>query len=522
MLHFLSIVIVMFGLSSAQTSEPLRYVLRDTEKNINQESFEIKSQDLTPDCPHFWSVSKYVLHGGKQEGVEIIKIDNGRLRFDLVPNRSISIMQISIDDFYPGHNFNDSQSQSQLKGAADWFVRSGPNLSATPASYVEVIVAREKPYRITIRGKIKQVDMQEKSLELLTEISTIPGTNTFHISDTFTNLGSVEQEFDILYRTNYGLPFINNGSKFISAVRQITPLNKQSVSNVSTYDAYNFPSDSAEQIFLLKLWADQNELTKTMLQNNTADNAVSMDFSINQLPFFALLKKPAARENKYVMSLEAGTNFSGNRENPKKLAPNQSRSFDIEFAFYSDTNQVGAVAKEIAAIKADRETKIVTVPQSSTTISLDDIIKAAKTWGPAFKNWPGTPAPDFALLDINGKVHRLSDYKGKNVLVIFWATWCGPCKREIPDLIELRKTVDPNNLAMLAISNENPNLVKRFVAQAKINYDVLHDRGTLPMPYNSIRVIPCSFFIDTEGKIKLATVGMVSLKEIKMILHATQ
>ena len=145
MLHFLSIVIVMFGLSSAQTSEPLHYVLTDIEKNINQESFEIKSQDSTPDCPHFWSISKYVLHGGKQEGVEIIKIDNGRLRFDLVPTRGMSIMQVSIDDFYLGHKFVDSQSQNQPKEAADWLVRSGLNLSVTPASFIEVIVEREKP-----------------------------------------------------------------------------------------------------------------------------------------------------------------------------------------------------------------------------------------------------------------------------------------------------------------------------------------------------------------------------------------
>jgi len=522
MLHFLSIAIVMFGLSSAQTSEPLRYVLTDIEKNIKQESFEIKSQDLTPDCPYSWSVSKYALHGGKQEGIEIIKIDNGKLCFDLVPTRGMSIMQASIGDLHLGHKFIDSQVQNQPEEAVEWLVRRDLNLSVTPASYIEVIVERENPYRVTIRSKIKLADIQEQKLELLTEISTVPGTNTFHISDTVTNLGSVEQEFDILYQTNYGKPFITKDSKLISPIRQITPVNKQSISNVSTYDIYNAPSESAEQIFLLKLWADQNEHTKVMLQNNTADNAISMDFSTKQLPFFTLLKKPAALENEYVVSLETGTNFSRNRENEQKLAPNQSSSFDIEFAFYSDTNQVSAVAKEIEAIKANRETKIVTVPQSASMIRLEDIIKAAKTWGPAFQNWYGKSTPDFALIDISGKVHRLSDYRGKNVLVIFWATWCGPCLREIPDLIELRKTVGRDDLAMLAITNENPNLVKRFVAKAKINYDILLDQGTLPMPYNSIKAIPSGFFIDAEGKIKLATVGMVSLKEIKMILQATQ
>jgi len=150
--------------------------------------------------------------------------------------------------------------------------------------------------------------------------------------------------------------------------------------------------------------------------------------------------------------------------------------------------------------------------------SLNDIIKAARTWGPSYTSWYGKPAPDFALTDLDGKEHKLSDYKGKKVLLVFWATWCPPCRAEVPALIELRKTVGEDKLAMLAISNEKPDLVKSFVAQANLNYTVLLDQGTLPGPYNTINAIPSSFFIDPEGKIKLATSGLVSLSEIKAIL----
>ncbi|MFB0553912.1 MAG: peroxiredoxin family protein [Phycisphaerae bacterium] len=159
-------------------------------------------------------------------------------------------------------------------------------------------------------------------------------------------------------------------------------------------------------------------------------------------------------------------------------------------------------------------------PSTGPKASLNDIIQAARTWGPAFTPWYGKPAPDFALTDLDGKEHKLSDYKGKKVLLVFWATWCPPCRKEIPDLIELRKTVSEDNLAMLAISNEKPDLVKSFVTQAKINYTVLLDPSTLPGPYNTINAIPSSFFIDPEGKIKLATSGLVSLSEIKAILEA--
>ncbi|MFZ2148733.1 MAG: redoxin domain-containing protein [Sedimentisphaerales bacterium] len=162
--------------------------------------------------------------------------------------------------------------------------------------------------------------------------------------------------------------------------------------------------------------------------------------------------------------------------------------------------------------------KIDIKPSTGPKASLNDIIKAARTWGPSFTPWYGKPAPDFALTDLDGKEHKLSDYKGKKVLLVFWATWCPPCLREIPGLIELRETVSEDKLAMLAISNERPDLVKRFVAQAKLNYTVLLDQGTLPSPYNAINAIPSSFFIDTEGKIKLATTGLLSLEEIKAIL----
>jgi len=159
-------------------------------------------------------------------------------------------------------------------------------------------------------------------------------------------------------------------------------------------------------------------------------------------------------------------------------------------------------------------------PAEEAQVSLNNIIRAAKTWRPAYAHWYGEPAPDFTLADLAGKEHKLSDYRGKNVLLVFWATWCPPCRKEIPGLIELRQTISEDNLAMLAISNEKLDLVKNFVAQAKINYTVLIDPGALPGPYNTINSIPCSFFINPEGKIKLATSGLISFAEIKAILQA--
>jgi peroxiredoxin len=165
-------------------------------------------------------------------------------------------------------------------------------------------------------------------------------------------------------------------------------------------------------------------------------------------------------------------------------------------------------------------------PQSAPKLTLAEIIARRRGWLPAHTSWYGRQAPDFTVKDISGKSHTLSEYKGKNVILIFWATWCGPCIQEIPHLIELRNTTAENKLAMLAISFSSPResaeKVKNFVAaNPTINYTVIStDRNTMPSPYNFVNAIPSSFFIDPEGRLKLATEGLIPLSQIKAIIEA--
>lgn len=160
--------------------------------------------------------------------------------------------------------------------------------------------------------------------------------------------------------------------------------------------------------------------------------------------------------------------------------------------------------------------------------TLRQIVTHARYWGPAYPGLYGKEAPDFTVTDLDGKRRRLSDYRGKTVMLIFWAAWCRPCIMEIPHLIELRRTIGKDRLVMLAITYAGPmnseKTIRSFVsAHNDINYPVIAaDLADMPAPYNGIKGIPASFFIRPDGKIKLATEGLLNLADMKAIVEAQQ
>jgi peroxiredoxin len=151
---------------------------------------------------------------------------------------------------------------------------------------------------------------------------------------------------------------------------------------------------------------------------------------------------------------------------------------------------------------------------------LKALVAKAKTWEPTMLDSFGKPAPDLVCRDIDGIEHRLSEFRGKKVIVLFWATWCPPCNREIPELIDLRKEIDDDALGILALSSEPISTVKPFALENGLNYTVVADIGDLPRPFSDVRGIPSAFYIDTRGIIQFISVGMVPGKDTRTILDA--
>jgi thiol-disulfide isomerase/thioredoxin len=111
-------------------------------------------------------------------------------------------------------------------------------------------------------------------------------------------------------------------------------------------------------------------------------------------------------------------------------------------------------------------------------------------------------APDFTLTGLDGKSVTLADSKGKVILLNFWATWCGPCRAEIPDLVELQnKYKDRLQILGLVVDDDDQDAIKAFVEKFGINYPVASATDDIRMQYGGIPALPTSFVLDAEGRI---------------------
>jgi hypothetical protein len=383
-----------------------RKVVVSTAREARTENWRITSQEVTPGCEIAWSITGYTLHGGRQEGVELIEVDNGKLKFGLVPTRGMALLSATVGDVRLGWdspvrevvnpafvNLDSYSYVGWLTSFNEWMCRCGlesngykgldeytsafglpesidlavhGKVSNMPACEVEVVVDEEPPYRLRIRGRVEEPRVLGPVLALQTETSTEPGSASLRIDDEITNLSGAEpQEFEILYHTNFGPPLLEEGAQLVVPAQRVSPFIDADTAGAPTYAQYAGPTPGfVNQIYNHRLYGDEQNRTGAVLRNKAGDLAASMFWSLDELPYLCQWKNTGAPADGYVTGIEPATNFPYNRAVERKqgrvpvLHSGESHRIGLDIGVHIGTEEVAAASRRIADIQAGRPTEI--------------------------------------------------------------------------------------------------------------------------------------------------------------------
>lgn len=397
----LFVLLTSIGLTAPALAEE-RHVL--TGKDVNRPTWDLEGNG--------WSVHKKTLHGGKQEGVGLITVDNGAMQIDLIPMRGMSIYEVRAGDMTLGWNspveeivhpaLMDLESRGGLgwlEGFNEWMVRCGlefaghpgtdeftSNTGETstmeltlhgkigniPASEVAVIVDESDRGRITVRGVVYEKFFNGPKLKLVTELSVVPGEMKFRIDDTVENQGALDQEFQVIYHANFGAPLLEENARVHAAVGSLSPMNDHAAKSLADYSVYKGPTAGfVEEVYLVEPLSDRGGKTLAVLQNAKGDRGASVSWSTKQLPYLTLWKNTAAEEDGYVTGIEPATGYPFNRKIEReagrvpKLAPGESRRFTLDFGLHRGTEEVQAAINAVMKIQRTQEPVIHQEPPAS-------------------------------------------------------------------------------------------------------------------------------------------------------------
>ncbi|MCC7374671.1 MAG: aldose 1-epimerase family protein [Verrucomicrobiales bacterium] len=384
-------------------AEPFRQVITSATRGIRTEQWTLTHRDLGTPTP--WSIRKLTLHGGRQEGVDVLVVDNGALTFTVVPTRGMGILEATAGDVRLGWespvrevvhpqyiNLEQRGGLGWLEGFNEWMVRCGlewaghpgkdefvnnvgaksemqltlhGRIANIPASEVEVVVDAAPPHRLRVRGRVDERMFHGPKLELWTEVSTDPGTTIFRIEDSLTNHGAHEQEYQMIYHCNFGSPLLDAGSRVAGAFRRITPFNAHAAKDVERFTEYSGPTTGfVEQVYCIEPAADSTGRSLVVLQNARADRGVAMGFSVEALPYFTLWKNLAATQEGYVTGLEPGTSYPYNRRVERaagrvpRLAAGATKKLGIDVSVLLSREDLARAGNEIKRIQGGREPQV--------------------------------------------------------------------------------------------------------------------------------------------------------------------
>eukprot|EP00967_Tisochrysis_lutea_P103980 scaffold157458_cov35-Tisochrysis_lutea.AAC.1 len=390
--------------SSAEERKELKQTLTSVASKIFVESWQADqvSAQLGSES---WSVKKERLHGGRQEGVDVISVDNGRLAFTVVPTRGMSIGDLAFrrsgvegdrmeslswaspvrEVVHPREiELNDTGGLGWLTGFNEFIVRCGVahaghpghddgklltlhgRIGNIPASEVKVTIDADAPHTIRVCGRVDEQMFKFHDFELWTEVSTVPGSNTLTVSDRLVNRSSYEKEYQMIYHTNFGPGAgLESGAQFVAPVATVAPFDAAAAADLGTWNKYLGPTrDFGERCYKLTNHADEQGVSQVALISSDGQRGVSLKYTEANLPAFTLWKNTDTMEQGYVTGLEPGTSFCHPRPMERKagrlpiLGPGEEVQFVIQISAL-DGPKVVAARNEIEALRKGRNPQVV-------------------------------------------------------------------------------------------------------------------------------------------------------------------
>lgn len=399
---FLSALLSLVIAVASSAQPPYRKTLISAEKNVNPGNTIVDSLRITPGAKAPWSVTLNTLKGGKQDGVQLLYLANGKMQIALVPTRGMGILNVTTmgdlslgwkspvtEVVHPRHvNLQLRGGLGWLEGFNEWLCRcglentgqAGPDeivnnvgdktvvdltlhgkIANIPASEVELIVDKQPPYRVTVRGFVHEKMLFGPKLELVTEVSTEPGSDTFRIRDTVINKGSQPQEYQILYHYNFGKPLLGEGAKLHVPVERVTPYNANAARDAKTWNTFAAPTPGyVEQVYLMRPLEDKNGHVPVLLHNAKKDRGVLLTYAKKELPYLTLWKNTGADEDGYVIGIEPGVSFPNARKVERvakrvpTLAGGASHSMTMDFTLLSTKASVENAIVRIGEVQSTK------------------------------------------------------------------------------------------------------------------------------------------------------------------------
>ena len=162
-------------------------------------------------------------------------------------------------------------------------------------------------------------------------------------------------------------------------------------------------------------------------------------------------------------------------------------------------------------------------PGLARAILASTLLVLAPAGAAELKLWKGGPTPALALKDLGGRDHRLADYRGKVVLVNFWATWCAPCRDEMPSIRRLKEKLADKPFAVLGVNLDEPeSRIEKFLSEVKLDFPILLDPGRRVAKAWEARILPATYIVGPDGRVRYTVVGEINWDHEQMVARISE